>query len=144
MTLKSGAPVMLLMNLHAGPHNGLQNGTHLIILKHVNRVLEVEIANGVHKGKCVLLPRITLVPSDTELPFTLKRHQFPIRLCFTMSTNKAQGQTSDSIGLYFPEHVFTHGQLYVAFSRVCKSVALAVYVDNTDGYTKNIVYQEVL
>ena len=104
----------------------------------------MDIANGVHKGKCVLLPRITLVPSDTELPFTLKRHQFPIRPCSAMSTNKAQGQTLDSVGGYLPEHVFTYGQLYVAFSRVHTSVAMAVYVDNTDGYTKNIVYQGVL
>ena len=37
------------------------------------KVLEEEIASGVNKGKCVLLPRITIAPSDTELPFTLKR-----------------------------------------------------------------------
>ena len=61
-----------------------------------------------------------------------------------MSTNKAEVQTLDSVHVYLPEHVFTHGQLYVAFSRVCTSVALAVYVDNTDSYTKNIVYQGVL
>ena len=39
MTLKAGAPVMLLRNLHAGPGNGLWNGTPLIILKLGNRVL---------------------------------------------------------------------------------------------------------
>ena len=53
-----------------------------------------------------------------------------------MSTNKAQGQMLDSVGVYLPEHVFSHGQLYVALSRVHTFVALAVYVDNTDGYTK--------
>ena len=144
MTLKVGALIMLLMNLHAGPSNGLQNDTCLIILKLENRLLEVKIANGVHKGQCVLLPKITSVPSDSELPFSLKRHQFPIRPCFAMSTNKAQGQILDSVGVYLPEHVFTHGQLSVAFSRVCTSVTLAFYVNNTDGYTKNIVYQEML
>ena len=97
MTLKVGAPVMLLRNLNAGPRNGLRNATCLIILKLGQKVLEVEIANGVNKGKCFLLPRITLQPSDTELPFTLKRKQFPIRPCFAMSTNKSQGQTLDSV-----------------------------------------------
>ena len=112
--------------MYAGPSNGLQNGTCLIILKLGNRVLEVEIANGVHKGRCVILPRITLLPSEMELPYTLKRWQFPIGPCFVMSPIKAQGQTLDSVGVDLPEHVFTHGQPYVAFSRVCTLVALAV------------------
>ena len=144
MTLKAGTPVMLLRNLHAGPGNGVRNGTHLVILKLRQKVLEVEIANGVNKGNCLLLPRITLQPSDTELLFILKRRQFPIRPCFAMSTNKSQGQTLDSIGVYLPEHIFTNGQLYVAFRRVCTAAALAVYVNNSEDYTKNIIYNEVL
>lgn len=35
-----------------------------------------------------------------------------------MTINKAQGQTFKSVGVYLPKPVFTHGQLYVAFSRV--------------------------
>ena len=61
-----------------------------------------------------------------------------------MSVNKAQGQTLDFVGVYLPEDVFTHGQLYVAFSHMRSSSSLAVYVDNENGYTKNIVYKEVL
>ena len=57
---------------------------------------------------------------------------------------KAQGQTLDSVVVHLPEHVFTHAKLCAAFSRVHTLLALAVYVDNTDGYIKNIVYQEVL
>ena len=33
MTLKAGAPVILLQNLRAGPGNGLRNGTRLVILR---------------------------------------------------------------------------------------------------------------
>ena len=144
MTLKVGAPVILLRNLRAGPGNGLRNGTRLIILKLGEKVLEVDIASGVSKGKCVLIPGITIAPSDTELPFTLKRHQFPIRPCFAMSANKAQGQTLDHVGIYLPDSVFTHGQLYVAFSQVRSSSAVTVCIDNEEGFTKNIVYKEVL
>ena len=126
--LKVGAPIMLLRNMRAGPGNGLRNGTHLIILKLGKNVLDVKIASGVNKGNVVLILRITIAPLDTDLTFTLRRRQFPIRPCFAMSTNKAQGQTLEFVGIYLPEHVFTHGQIYVAFSRVQRSTAVAVYV----------------
>ena len=118
MTLKCGTPVILLGNLRGGPGGGLRNGTQVIVLNLGEKVLDIEVASGTNQGKCVLIPRITIAPSDTELPFTLKRQQFPVRPCFAMSTNKAQGQTLDFVGTYLPDHVFTFGQLYVTFSRV--------------------------
>ena len=144
MELKIGSPVMLLRNLRAGPGNGLCNGTQMIVVHLGHCVIEAKIASGVNTGKCVLIPRITLIPSDTQFPFTLKRCQFPIRPCFAMTMNKAQGQTLDFVGVYLPQDVFTHGQLYVALSQVRNSTCLAVLTNYTDGYTKNIVYNEVL
>jgi hypothetical protein len=35
-----------------------------------------------------------------------------------MTINKVQGQTMKTVGIYLLEHVFTHGQLYVALSQV--------------------------
>jgi ATP-dependent DNA helicase PIF1 len=46
------------------------------------------------------------------------RRQFPIKLSFAITINKAQDQTITNIWLYLPKPVFTHGQLYVALSRV--------------------------
>ena len=91
--------------------------------------------------KLQLIPHITIAPSDTELP--LKCGQFPLQPCLAMSTNKAQGQTLQFVGIYLSDHVLTHSQLYIAFSRVTDPSALAVCLNNPDGFTRN-VFQEVL
>ncbi|KDO17668.1 hypothetical protein SPRG_21836 [Saprolegnia parasitica CBS 223.65] len=79
----------------------------------------------------------------------LKRLQFPVCLAFAMTIDKSQGQTVPRIGIFLPEPVFAHGQLYVAMSRVqaradIKILALNSKSANGRTYTKNIVYDEVL
>ena len=142
LTLKKGSPIMLLRNLSPGAGHGLCNGTRLIITQLGNNVLEGEIATGNLIGNRVLIPRISLAPSDVDIPF--RRHQFPVKPCFVMTINKSQGQTLNHVGIYLPEHVFSHGQLYVAFSRAKRPSTISVYLGNPEGYTSNIVYNEVL
>ena len=147
LTLKENCPIMLLRNLD--PSNGLCNGTRMVCRGYVQNVIHAEITNGQHSGKHVFLPRIPLSPAENEgYPFQFKRKQFPIRLCFAMTINKAQGQTIPYVGVYLPQHVFSHGQLYVALSRGISMSTTKVLVKPENkrrvSHTKNIVYKEVL
>jgi hypothetical protein len=55
----------------------------------MNNFIEATILNGKFKGEDVLLPRISMIPTD--MSFELKRLQFPVRLAFATTTNKALG-----------------------------------------------------
>ena len=63
-----------------------------------------------------------------------------------MTINKSQGQTLGHVGLDLRTPVFTHGQFYVAVSRVTSVHNIkAIWATNIDRpVTKNIVYKEVL
>jgi hypothetical protein len=153
LILQVGCPIILLRNLA----DGLANGTRMVVEHLGDRFLQAKVASGPRAGQSVFLPRLTLTPSDVErLPFTLRRRQFPIRLAYAMTINKSQGQTLGHVGVYLPKPVFTHGQLYVAASRVGRRECLKFLVpqglraaDAEAGspagvYTSNVVYKEAL
>ena len=48
----------------------------------------------------------------------LERCQLPLRLAWALTIDKAEGQTLARAGLFLQRPCFSHGQLYVAFSRV--------------------------
>lgn len=126
LKVKPGCPLMLLRNLD--PSEGLCNGTRLRLLTASNRVLEATILGGAYSGKRVFIPRIPMMPSQTALPFKLKRLQFPVKVAFSMTINKSQGQSIKKVGLDLRTPVFSHGQLYVALSRATTQDGVGIFV----------------
>ncbi|KAL8524955.1 hypothetical protein ACS0TY_014542 [Phlomoides rotata] len=83
--------------------------------------------------------------NDEGYPFKFIRKQFPVRIYFAMTINKAEGQTIQKVGVYLPEHVFSHGQLYVTLSRGTTIQDTKVLVKSKEkNLIKNIVYKEIL
>jgi len=107
ITLKIGIPVMLMRNLD--PTSGLRNKTRLIITRMGRYVLEARVITGDNIGEKVYIPRFSLSPSDSRIPFKFQRRQFPISVYFAMTINKSQGQSLKQVGIYLPQSVFSHG-----------------------------------
>jgi len=148
LELKKGCIVLLLRNLN--PREGLANGTRVIVLNMYNHLVEVQIVGGPHAGKVALIPRITNNCED-DLPFTLQRRQFPLKLAFAMTINKSEVPGSDAAqrgSLPSVSGVCAHGQLYTAFSRVGDPSSIKALIKDSkraDGrtYTSNAVYRQV-
>ncbi|XP_074303832.1 uncharacterized protein LOC141638327 [Silene latifolia] len=148
LVVKKNSPAILLRNID--PAAGLCNGTRLICKSFFPNMIECEISTGFYTGERVFLPRITLKPSkSSKFPINFQRRQFPIKLSFAMTINKAQGQTLQRVGVFLPKPCFSHGQLYVALSRARTAKQLKVLngmaEDEGDrSELKNIISFEML
>ena len=143
--LKIGCPVMLLRNIN--PTEGLMNGTRLHMTQLMDFMVEARILTGAKVGKIAYIPRLLITPTDKRLPFKMRRRQLPLAVAFTITINKSQGQSLSQVGIFLPMPVFSHGQLYVAISRVTSKRGLKVLIVNKEGKpqrkTMNVVFKEV-
>jgi len=140
------APVILLRNLDPGEE--LCNGTRMVVLNVRRKVLQCRIISKDRRfrGKVVLIPRIRLSPNAETLPVPLKRLQFPVRLAFAMTINKSQGQLVGYVGINLQTSVFSHGQLYMAFSRCTLPLNISVCLPDQSQESRrtlNVVYKEI-
>lgn len=118
-------------------------------ISHIN----FRIISECNNGYVTIIPRIVLAPSDTNLPFVLRRRQFPVIPAYAMTITKSQGQTFDNVGIDLANPVFGHGQMYVALSRARNGANVKVKLtpSNEQGkllnderyFTRNVVYNEI-
>ena len=118
LKLKIGAKYMCIRNLDL--KRGIVNGTLLKLSSIGRHTVQFEILTGKACGCVDIFTRavFTITPEASGLPFTVIRTQFPIIPAYCLSVHKAQGQSLQRVGLIFESDPFTHGQLYVALSRV--------------------------
>jgi len=142
LQFKPGAKYMCIRNID--PARGLINGTMLKLLSVGRNVIQVQILTGKSAGSCDALLRsmFTITPEGSGLPFTILRSQFPIIPAYCLSVHKAQGQTLRKVGIVFESDPFTHGQLYVALSRVGGWDQVCTYYQGED--VLNVVLRHLL
>jgi hypothetical protein len=144
LQLKIGAKFMCIRNISV--QRGLVNGTMLQVLTIGHRYIQVKVISGRSAGSCELLMKhvFTISPDASGLPFTITRRQYPIIPAYCLSVHKAQGQTIKTCGLIFESDPFTHGQLYVALSRVSSWISLWIMVHEGETSIHNIVLKHLL
>lgn len=126
--------------------DGLTNNTRVKILKIQKYSIKV-CTIDTRVPKVFTVPRIYF---KVSLPygrgFTMIRKQFPLRLAYSMTYNKSQGQELHKCLVDIRSPPFVHGHLYVALSRVkyYNNIRIFCTEDNiVDGAVvlKNYFYQ---
>ena len=135
---------------------GLANNSRVRIIDIRRYSVEVVTINDCQE-RMVRIPRISF---KFRLPYgksyQLTRLQYPLRLAYAMTYNKSQSQTLSKVLLDITTPPFSHGQLYVALSRVrdCNNIVMYLTEEqlmishvHPTGFmptVNNIVYQDVL
>ncbi|CAM9472450.1 unnamed protein product, partial [Hapterophycus canaliculatus] len=145
LQLKTHSLAMIVRNLNFS--EGLVNGQKCILhaVSPNSRVIQVELLTQETPHPIVMTPRINFNAQVGRQGITFSRIQFPLRIAYSMTINKSQGQTLSRIGLDLRSSPFAHGQLYVALSRAQNRHSVMCllpesHILNNIPHTHNVVY----
>jgi hypothetical protein len=126
----------------------LVNNTRVKILdikKYCIKVMTLQQPRSTH-----YIPRIRF---KFRLPygqsFEMIRTQFPLKLAYSLTYNKSQGQGLEKAVIDITEPPFSHGHLYVALSRAEDAEGIAIVVNSTQVddnavIVQNVIYRDLL
>ena len=144
LKLKLNCLCLVMRNISV--QDRVMNNTKVILREVGRKYITVETLS---ERRQVLLPRIVFRFTLPRSGVTVERRQFPLRPCYAIMVNKAQGQTLRRICYDVREHPFAHGQLYVGTSRVRNQRDILMltrpsHLHDGKALTKNVVYPELL
>lgn len=149
LTFRPGMVLVLMRNIDQ--YMGLCNGTRLQLIGKFGENLKCTVLSGpmAKTGGFTMIPRVRFEygrKSDERNIERFVRIQYPVIPAFAMSINKAQGQTLQRVGLHLGTQVFSHGQIYTAFSRVTSREGIRIFNDRPKrpNFIVNRVYHELL
>jgi hypothetical protein len=120
LTIKTGGLYQLMCNISID--RGLVKNVQVIVTGLGQRLLTIRIVHPTPHGTIIddkefLLPHINF-RENVYSSYTLLRQQYPLRLAYATMFHSCQGLMLNKIGVDLSSPVFTHGQLYIALSRI--------------------------
>ena len=103
LKLKRNTLVILLWNMDN--YAGHCNGTRYLVktIGQYRVILHKLDAKGDDKNNALILPQIPCHYGGRNFPFELTRLQFPLKIAFALTINRAQGQSAQKCGILLPK-----------------------------------------
>lgn len=91
----------------------------------------------------ILIPRISFTHTLSS-GHTLLQQQYPFVPGYMTTFNSCQGLHLDAVSVDVTYPVFSHSQLYTAFSRIQDHCHAIVHIQPGENTTLNVTYPELL
>lgn len=150
LSLFIGCPVMCLRKYN----DLLSNGDRAVVQSISPYRLGLRLLTGQSAGKVVHLPRMLFTPSSKNLKIQMNRLQFGVVVAFAITVSKSQSCGFNNVGVWLNDHLFAHGHLYLALSRlhvkqdgIFKLLFASrqnFMLDDRGVFAMNTVYDEVI
>lgn len=115
--VKVGSKVLICAN---NPSRGYVNGDRGTVIGFNDKWVEVELQDKTVKVEHHLWEKVSYskVGDKVVKNTTSSFYQMPLKMGWAVTVHKSQGMTLDSAAIHVGRGCFSHGQLYVALSRV--------------------------